>query len=585
VEGILALPGAILLVASQPITDSMGSSPALGTLVFGRLLSRVEMERLSRIVQHPMKIVPLADVEIDETRKAEIAAPDGEPAPIVEIRGQNRIDSIVPLRDIGGKVTTALVVTNERAIYQEGVNATRYLTAFLMVICVAGAVLLFILLSRLVLSPLSVLTRNVRGIGDRGGDVRLPSGRNDEIGEVANAVNGMLDALSASEAQRARLEERLEHAHKLEAIGTLAGGIAHDFNNILMAIIGFCDLIDDTAPEDPGHSDEIDEIRKAATRAASLTDQLLSFGRRQHLELRAVDLNALLSDTAVMLRALLGSHVTLELDLAPGDATVRGDIGQLQQVIINLAVNSRDAMPRGGLLRIGTRSTTVTEADAERLSIQGGAWVVCTVQDSGEGMSDEVRARIFEPFFTTKELGRGTGLGLSVVWGIIQQIEGTIVVTSAPGQGATFDIYLPTLPPQAAVEVAATGKAPRWRGKGAILVAEDDRAIRAFLVKALTRAGYSVLEAADGEEALRLARESTGANIRLLLTDVVMPRVGGAALADRMRGEFPSIRIQYMSGNPKLMDSDVPIPDGVSVLQKPFNKEQLLRSVQTILGD
>jgi nitrogen-specific signal transduction histidine kinase len=394
----------------------------------------------------------------------------------------------------------------------------------------------------------------------------------------------MLDALNHSESERTHLEERLSHVHKLEAIGTLSGGVAHDFNNILMVILGFCDLLEESLARGTPDITEVEEIRKAASRAASLTAQLLAFSRRQRLQFRVLDLNGLLSDMAGMLRRLLGDHVSLALTLDAGLSAIKADFGQLQQVVMNLAVNARDAMPGGGTLTIATKNVTVAPAmPSDPLGLKPGAYVVCTVRDTGVGMDETVRARIFEPFYTTKELGRGTGLGLSVVWGIVKQSDGIINVTSAPGQGTTFEIYLPATHEAASATISRAAVTSFPHGNGTVLVAEDDKAIRHLLVVALGKAGYNAIEAADGEDALRLAEEVGGHNIQLLLSDVVMPRMGGAILAQRLREKYPSMRALFISGNADLMAAGTTLPREVTILQKPFDTRRLVQSVRAAL--
>jgi len=590
VEGLVVLPGAILLAASQPVTDSLRRQPASGVLVFARILDRVEVKRLSGLLQLDMRLSRLDEAGLTARQIAEAAA--GEPQSVIVTPGADRIVSILPVRDVAGKVVAALHVQSARRAYRHGLLSVLYLGGSLVAFSVLSAVLLFVLLSRMVLSPLSGLSRAVRGIGAGGGADRLAAQGRDELSEVANSINGMLDALARSETRRAYLEERLSHVHKLEAIGTLAGGVAHDFNNILMAITGFCEVLEDgrsAAGERADGLTEIKEIHRAAMRAASLTSQLLAFSRRQRLQFQVLDLNALLSDMAGMLRRLLGEHLALELSLEPSLARIRGDFGQLQQVIMNLAVNARDAMPGGGTLTICTSTVTIVDREeSERIGLPAGAYVRCSMRDTGVGMQEEVLKRIFEPFFTTKELGSGTGLGLSVVWGIVKQCDGTICVTSTPGQGSTFEIYLPVTvqeAAQAAEHAAAPPAACAEPGRGKVLVVEDEPAIRTLLCRALRKAGYCVLEASDGEEALALAAEHGADGIRLLLTDVVMPRMGGAALARVLQGKHPGLKVLYMSGNAELQGAAEAPAAVLPLLQKPFNTRQLFQSVAAVLGN
>ena len=585
-EGLLVLPGVLLLAASQPITNSLRSLPAVGVVVFGRIMDTVEMGRLSGIIQQKTRLFSADDSSLPPQARKALAQSDAGRATLVLTHGRDRIISFVPLKDVDGEPRAVMTVSAPRPLYSEGLRSIRYLAGSLIACSLLSALLLFLLLSRKVLTPLGRLAETVRRIGAAGGEARLVVSGRDELSEVAASINGMLDELGEAQDQRARLEEQLSHAHKLEAIGTLAGGVAHDFNNILMAITGFCDLLEDSLKRGTDGWSEVKEIRTAAARAASLTSQLLAFGRRQRLRYQVLDLNGLLSDMAGMLRRLLGDHVSLELAVQPGLAAIKADPGQVQQVIMNLAVNARDAMPAGGTLRIATKHVTECPASGEdRADLRAGPWVLCTVSDTGAGMDEAVRSRIFEPFYTTKELGRGTGLGLSVVWGIVKQIDGVITVASTPGQGTTFEIYLPvtdeavpeTKPRPSASSAAACA--------GTILVAEDDAAIRRFLVAALAKAGYRTIEAADGVDALRRAEEQGGGAIQLLVSDVAMPRMGGLILAQSLRAKHPSLKVLFISGNAELMSAGGKLPSQAMVLQKPFDTRQFLHSVRSALEE
>jgi signal transduction histidine kinase/CheY-like chemotaxis protein len=585
-EGLLVLPGALMLVASQPVTDSLRVAPAVGTLVFGRILDAVEMARLSGIVQQETRLMTLDDNSLQPEERQTLEKPGGAPArPIVHVRGPDSIRSLMLLRDVAGSAAV-LTVDAPRPLHREGTLSIRYLVGALVASCVMTAVLLFLLLNGTVLSPLARLGQAVRRIGTRGRSARLPVRGRDELADLAGSINGMLDALAQSQGERILLEEKLAHAQKLEAIGTLAGGIAHDFNNILMAIHGFCDLLEDSRGRGETGGSELDEIRKASARAGALTSQLLAFSRRQRLQFVVLDFNALLSDMAGMLRRLMGDHILLELALQDGPAAVKADFGQLQQMVMNLAVNARDAMPAGGTLTVRTMKVRVEPGPlCERLGLNRGEYVHCTVSDTGIGMPEEVRARVFEPFFSTKEPGRGTGLGLSVVWGIVKQCEGAVEVASPHGRGTTFSIWLPVSPGQVTTALPPASPASATRsGEGcSVLIAEDDRAIRQFLVRTLSKAGYTTYEAADGEEALRLAAAHGAEDFQLLLSDVVMPRMGGAILASQLRERYPWIRVLFISGNPDLMAAPGTVPATATILQKPFDTRHLLLAVQAAL--
>ena len=380
-----------------------------------------------------------------------------------------------------------------------------------------------------------------------------------------------------------RLQQQVLQSQKLEAVGRLAGGIAHDFNNLLTVITSYSDLLlEDLSPGDPKR-DDLEQVRKAADGAAALTRQLLAFSRQQVVEPRVVSLNTVVEGLQKILRRVIGEDVELTTTLAPDLGAVRADVGQLEQVLMNLAVNARDAMPTGGRLTIETANV---EHDPDYARGHDAAAVrrfaMLAVSDTGCGMDDATKAKIFEPFFTTKEPGKGTGLGLATVYGIVQQAGGFIWVYSEPGHGTSFKIYLPQVDATAEVAAAATGaRAPG--GTETVLLVEDAAAVRAVTKQVLERHGYAVLEAPDGEAAVRLAQRHRGP-IHLLLTDVVMPRVSGRELAEQLARVRPDTRVLYASGYTD--DSVVRhgiLESGTAYLQKPFSPESLARKVREVL--
>ncbi len=383
--------------------------------------------------------------------------------------------------------------------------------------------------------------------------------------------------------ERRSLEEQLRQSQKMEAVGRLAGGIAHDFNNLLTAIMGYADLLlSDLAPEDP-RREELDEIRKAADRATNLTRQLLAFGRRQVLSPKVLDLGALVTDMAPMLRRLIGEDIDLAISPAAEPVQVVIDPGQLEQVILNLVVNARDAMPDGGKLTVETDSVELDqEFVAEHLGVRPGPYVLLAVSDTGIGMDEETRLRLFEPFFTTKPQGRGTGLGLATVYGVVTQSGGAIWVYSEPGKGTTFKIYLPRVE---AGERAAIPQRQRAieRGTETVLVVEDDPGVRALITGVLARHGYSVLDAPDSTQGLLVAGQHSG-SIDLLVTDVVMPGSSGAVLAQRLRLERPGVKVLFISGytDDAIVHHGVLEP-GVAFLEKPFTPAALAAKVREVL--
>ncbi|MEW6386357.1 MAG: PAS domain S-box protein [Thermodesulfobacteriota bacterium] len=382
-----------------------------------------------------------------------------------------------------------------------------------------------------------------------------------------------------------RLEGQYSQAQRMEAVGRLAGGVAHDFNNLLSAIMGYGDLMLMELPEDDPLRRQTEEIMKATERAASLTRQLLAFSRRQILHPRVINLNEVVTDLEKMLRRLLGEDIDLVTALKPVLGAVKADPGQIEQVIMNLAVNARDAMPRGGTLTIETANVNLDQTYSQRhREIAPGPYVMLAVSDSGLGMDAATQARIFEPFFTTKEAGKGTGLGLATVYGIVKQSGGYIYVYSEPGQGTTFKVYLPRVdePVQSVRETPPP--TPSLQGRETILMVEDDEVLRSVITKTLKKFGYRVLKARDGDEALSACQKHKGP-IHLLLTDVVLPKMSGVELADRLKGFRPEMKILFMSG----YTEDAMVHHGVMeastpFLQKPFKPIQLAGKVREILG-
>ena len=384
--------------------------------------------------------------------------------------------------------------------------------------------------------------------------------------------------------ERKRLEEQLLQSQKMEAVGQLAGGVAHDFNNILTAIVGYTDLLAAELASNVRQLEDLEEIRKAARRAAALTRQLLAFSRKQVLEPRIIDLNSVVLNLDKMLRSLISENIELKTDLADNLGAARADPNQIEQVIMNLAINARDAMPDGGTVTIETGNVTLDDAyAAQHVSVIPGEYVMLAVSDTGCGMDAKTQSRIFEPFFTTKPAGRGTGLGLSTVYGIVKQTGGNIWLYSEPGKGTTFKIYLPAIAalPEDIGKVAPA-EAPR-RGAGTVLVVEDDEQLRRLTHRALDAQGYMVLVADRGATALDIARRHKG-EIDLLLTDVIMPDTNGRKLAETIQAARPGMRVLYMSGYPDgAIASHGMLEPGVAYLAKPFTTEAITRRVREVL--
>jgi PAS domain S-box-containing protein len=400
----------------------------------------------------------------------------------------------------------------------------------------------------------------------------------DARGEISHFV-----AVTRNSSHRRQLEEQLRQAQKMEAVGRLSGGIAHDFNNLLNVVLGFSELLVRQLPDDKLRRYAL-QVVKAATRGAGLTRQLLAFSRQQVLQPRVVNLNTVVAEAEKMLSRLIGEDLELVMSLDPDLGSVEVDPGQIEQVIINLAVNSRDAMPEGGTLAIVTANFEVVDAAGGGQSMAPGPYVRLTVTDNGTGMDAATQAHIFEPFFTTKGIGKGTGLGLATVYGIVKQSKGYIWANSAVGQGTRFTVLLPRL---AAVTTVAAAEAPEAAaepgGAETMLVVEDDDAARGLWQELLADLGYRVLVASNGAEALEVALAHPE-RIDVLLTDVVMPRMGGRVLAERLTAARPGLHVIFMSG----YTADTMLRQGIALtggpfLQKPFTAQQLARKIRETL--
>jgi two-component system, cell cycle sensor histidine kinase and response regulator CckA len=409
----------------------------------------------------------------------------------------------------------------------------------------------------------------------------------DRLARLAPALARELDEAASRQARRKseaalhKVEEQLRQAQKLEAIGGLAAGIAHDFNNLLSVVLGNCELLSDALPAESPSRAEVAEIHGAGVRAAQLTQQLLAFARRQVLQPRHVNLDAVVADVSKILRRLLGENIDVVVSSTPELGSTFVDVGQIEQVILNLAVNARDAMPDGGVLNIETANLTF-EADAIA-SLPAGNYVMLAVSDTGIGMDDATRARIFEPFFTTKDVGKGTGLGLSTVFGVVEQSGGAVWVYSELRKGTTFKLYFPRSDQRADPLPVHPPELTDLRGHETVLLVEDDAAVRKVVRAVLSRHGHTVIEAANGADAILAASEHPGA-IDLLLTDVIMPGISGRSLALELQAKRPALRVLYMSGytDHSVVHHGVLDP-GIAFLQKPVTSHSLMRKVRDAL--
>ncbi len=468
-----------------------------------------------------------------------------------------------------------------------------------------GAVLAMLLgivfVSLLLRRSITPLLAGIRGIGAGDLSQRVRLGRNDEIGEIGGAFNDMADRLFATlvskqeleatvltrtaelrEAldQRIQLERQLAQSQKIEGIGILAGGIAHDFNNLLTPILGYTEMALLNLPEGHPAGKNLKVVLQSARRASDITRQILAFSRKQILDMKVLDLNDTIGAVVKMLRRLIGEDIEVRLELAAGLPCIKADPAQIQQVLVNLAVNARDAMPGGGAMTIQTSKTTLDGSAAWiRKDLPTGQYAVLSVSDNGVGMDAETRQLIFEPFFTTKEVGKGTGLGLSTVHGIVRQHGGDISVYSEPGRGTTFRIYLPGVREAPAEENAAAR--PLAKGTGRILLVEDDEAVRELAKVMLTDNGYTVTSVAGGAEALEEARRSA---FDLLVSDVIMPGMNGLELHRKIAEFAPGLKALYISGYPAGSGSLRNLfKEGEHLLQKPFTIAELLDKVHAAM--
>ena len=414
----------------------------------------------------------------------------------------------------------------------------------------------------------------IRWIHDRGFQVRDAAGSLIRLAGIATDIT-----------ERKRLEARLFQSQKMETVGKLAGSVAHEFNSILTAIIGQSELLLRDLPPDAPLSKRAYEIRQAADRAATLARQLLAYGRKQIIQPKILNLNMVLTDMTRTLQHLMGAEVDVRIVPTAGLKMVKIDPGQMEQIIVNMAVNAADAMPNGGKLTLETANVTLDEEYVRAFhGLKPGGYVMLAITDSGTGMSEEVKARAFEPFFTTKGVGQGTGLGLATCYGIVKQSDGHITVYSEPGRGTTFKIYLPQVEPQVKIPSPRLNAPDLPRGTETILLAEDDPSLREMSATLLRRLGYTVLTAVDGVEALSMKNQQDAGHIDLLFTDVVMPHMSGKELADRIRATYPHTKILFTSAYTEgaVVHQGI-LNDGVTLLQKPFTPSALANKVREVL--
>ncbi|MDQ6808230.1 MAG: response regulator [Verrucomicrobiota bacterium] len=554
-EGWMELRGATI----HPSRDRFRETPPQGYFLAGRFWIDENIRRMSLFTGYNIRIVPTAE-----------AVPDRKSA---EEHGLITFTRTLPGWD--GKPVAQIQVEHDSPLIREFNRAERNQFIGLIIFAAGLFLLLAISLIRWVRRPLRLISSNLEK-EDPEGLVPL-SEKPHEFGRLA----GLILKFRKTEQTLHEAEEQLRHSQKLEAVGRLAGGIAHDFNNLLTAIIGYSELIEKRNGGETREQAQL--IRKAGEQAASLTRQLLAFSRKQLLDPRVLDLNTLVLDMEKLLQRVIGESIQIKIETATAETRVFADPSQLEQVLLNLAVNARDAMPRGGTLRIATEAISLDQnaIAARKIDVSPGDYVGLIVSDTGSGMDEETLGRIFEPFFTTKGPGKGTGLGLATVYGIVKQSGGGITVESRIGDGCLFSIFLPATRSELDLPTPAPVTTDE-RGSEKILVVEDEEVVRDLICTVLTDAGYEVLCAETPKEGLRLGREHK--KLDLLVTDIVMPEMNGPTLAREMSELQPDMKVLFVSG---YSDSDMSdqgvVEPGLVVLQKPFTQQSLAGKVREML--
>ena len=546
----------------HPSRDRARETTPQGWFFAGQTWIDTNIRKMSLFTGYSIRLLPASEG---------ITQPKSE-----EDRGLIAFSRIMP--GWSGQPAVQIQVEHDSPIIRELNRSSQRLFYYLMIFAGLLFLVLSLVLIRWVQQPLQLISQELES-KNPGGLAALQR-QNNEFGKLAKLI---LDFRRTEETLQ-QTEEQLRHSQKLEAVGRLAGGVAHDFNNLLTAIIGYSEMLEIKLKNDGTSCEQAKLIRKAGEQAAALTRQLLAFSRKQLLQPKVLDLNALIREMEKLLQRVIGEHIRIRIDPAAGDPRVLADPHQIEQVILNLGVNARDAMPRGGTLTITTSNVTVSDTwrDGEH-ELAAGEYVTLAVSDTGTGMDSDTKARIFEPFFTTKGPGKGTGLGLATVYGIVKQSGGGISVTTEPGQGSTFRIYLPRAdapieaPKPAPLPIERTGNAE------SILVVEDEQVVRQLVCAVLAEAGYHVLCAGSPSEALTLVQAHSDP-IHLLVTDVVMPEMHGPVLARALSVLQPAMKVLYVSGYSENDISDQGVVEpGLDVLQKPFTQEVLTRKVREIL--
>jgi signal transduction histidine kinase/ActR/RegA family two-component response regulator len=562
-------------------------SPLLGTVIVGRGIdpttSDIRPISSSQLVFRYGREIVASSLSSAQEQEVSRQLQDGASQEKIQINGEQFLANSVELAS-GTHQALDLTVLKSYSEARASLQRLNHLLEGLGLLAVlVGSLFVFAIADKFT-HPLASLVEGVRALEQ--GDFAFPLAAQgqDEVAQVTRAFDRMRGTLKKNESQRQQLEDQLRQAQKMEAMGRLAGGVAHDFNNLLTVIKGHSNLlVDRLQPLDANHRSAC-QIDKAADRAASLTGQLLAFCRMQVLQPKVLDLNSLVADMSSLLKRLIREDVVLTFQSGASLGLVKADPGQIEQVIMNLTVNAGDAMPEGGRLTIETRNVSVDDMFARtRPPMLPGDYILLAVTDTGQGMDATTKARIFEPFFTTKGQGKGTGLGLATVYGVVKQSGGCIWVESETGKGTRFEVYLPVVHERPATTVNKTGiPAPTARQSETVLIVEDEAEVRELAALFMRSAGYTVLLARNGQEALSIA-ERLDKRIHVLVTDVVMPGMRGPELAKRLKDLRPDLKIVYMSGYLEYNTGSGEFLDEGFFLQKPFARDTLVGKVSEAL--
>src|SRR5438105_5398830 len=574
------------VVVKRFFKDPPINSVPMGAVIVGREIDPARAKDLGRILASEVVFQSGADLTVsslgavDEQQLAGLIKSGSKLEPQLGKR-HFYTSSLELLPGAHPNLTFVVLKSDEDALASVG-RLNHWLVGLGLIVILAGVLLVYVI-SDTFTKPLGSLVEGVRALEEGDFSYPLTAAGGDELACVTRAFESMRNTLERNQEQREQLEEQLRQAQKMDALGRLAGGVAHDFNNLLTVIKGNSDLALERIKPTDAVRGNCEQIRRVADRAAMLTRQLLAFSRRQMLQPKILHLNELIVEMGKLLQRLLREDIEYKTQLGEPLGRVQADPGQMEQVLLNLIVNASDAMPRGGTLTIGTENVCVDERYAQsRQPLAPGDYVMLAVSDTGHGMEPSTKARIFEPFFTTKEPGKGTGLGLATVDGVVKQSSGYIFVDSEPGAGARFEIYLPLVREQVEAVPKEERAAKLRPGRETVLLVEDEADVRALTCEFLKAAGYQVLTAADGEEGLDIGKRFAS-EVDILVTDVVMPRMRGPELAKHLKKELPDLKVVYMSGYTEEF-SEVPSHlQGVYFLQKPFSRDGLLGKVHDAL--